>query len=83
MMFGVLSVAAPFAAILIGGVLEFIIPGCHCNEGTGCNGCSGLGGLIELFTFGGFVLALIALVTVFPFSMFAALMMSMFSKPEK
>ncbi len=42
------------ASSLISGLITLAIPGCHCDEGAGCNGC-GLNFIFEFLIFGGFI----------------------------
>jgi len=83
LIFGVGSVLLPATAFIIGGLLESAIPGCNCNEGTGCHGCAGLESIIAFLGFGGIIAAVIALITILPISIILAVILSVFAKPNK
>lgn len=81
--FGVGSVLLPATAALIATLLEYVIPGCHCNEAIGCLGCAGLDSVIALLGYGGLIVGTIAFFTVLPISLFIAAILYVFAKPEK
>lgn len=62
---GAATVVVPFLAFLVGLLLAALIPGCHCDESSGCVGCAADGLLATLFL-GRFSGALGALVTALP-----------------
>ena len=62
---GVTSVVVPGVAFTLGLIVSLVIPGCRCDEGSGCHGC-GPNALIEFLLFGGFVGALFSLLTILP-----------------
>jgi hypothetical protein len=52
-------IGLPVAGFALGLLLQFCIPGCHCDEGAGCHSCMGLEDFIAFLTFGGFVGAIL------------------------
>ena len=68
---GVATVVIPVLAFLIGLLLTALIPGCHCDEGSGCMGC-GADEFLSVLVFGGFSGALGALFTALPICLLLA-----------
>lgn len=77
---GAISVALPVVACIIGMIIMFVIPGCNCDTGRGCSQCGSMKVIIELLVFGGFVVAIVAAVTVLPL---AGIIGGIFSSYEK
>jgi hypothetical protein len=75
---GIASVLIPAACFIVGFLVSQLIPGCHCDEGAGCNGC-GANGLIGFLLLGGFAGALGALIFVLPASLLLAAIVRTFS----
>jgi hypothetical protein len=48
------SIKATFLCFILGLTLQYLIPGCHCNEAVGCVGC-GIDSIIDTLTDGGFI----------------------------
>jgi hypothetical protein len=78
-MFGVSTVIVPSIAFAIGWLFVLLIPGCNCNEGTGCHGCWA-NGLVTLLLFWGFAGAAGALFTLFPLSLAVAAVIGILSR---
>lgn len=74
---GLATVAIPAIGFALG--LQYVIPGCHCDEGAGCNGCGPANGLIEFLIFGGFIGSLLALIFALPASLVLASIVNSFS----
>ncbi|MED5618907.1 hypothetical protein [Ideonella sp. BN130291] len=69
---GVGAVAVPVVGFLVGLLLQFVIPGCKCDEGAGCSGCGPLNDTLALLVLGGFVGALLAAFVVLPAALLLA-----------
>jgi len=69
-------------AFLVGMVITLLVPGCHCDEGSGCSGC-GLNSLVAFLLFGGFIGALFSLLFVLPASLLLAFVVNLFSGRKK
>ena len=76
--FGLVVIAICFIGIVIGCALQYLIPGCSCDAGAGCNGCNIFGGLISLLTMGGFVLMMLTIVFCIPTAILIGLISSSF-----
>lgn len=66
-------------SFFLGMLLQFIIPGCSCDEGAGCSGC-GIDMVLEALIFYGFIGFMITVVVLTPlaavFSIISAYMSS-------
>ena len=80
---GFAAVLLPATAFIAGLLLQFLIPGCKCDEGAGCHGCGPLGELLGFLIFGGFVGALAALIFVLPVSLVLAAIFRRFAGKDE
>ena len=81
-MIGVASVLIPASGFIVAIILTAVVPGCSCNEGTGCHGC-GANRLMEFVYFGGLVGALVAVVTTLPGSLVLAAVVRFLSRYDR
>lgn len=73
-------VATPAIASIIGFSLEFLIPGCKCNDfGSSCSSCGALGGLIYILKIGGMAYTGFAIVLGLPVLYFIGFIATIFS----
>jgi hypothetical protein len=80
--FSVAAVVLPAIGFAIGLGATSLIPGCYCNEGSGCNGC-GFDGVVEFLVFGGFIGALMSAMFVLPTGLLLALVLRIFTKGNR
>jgi hypothetical protein len=62
---GVAAVLLPLVALLLGAVIQLVVPGCECEPIAGCQGC-GLNDLTAFLLRSGREGSLLALLCVFP-----------------
>ncbi len=68
---GLASVLVPFAAVALGLLVSYCLPGCRCDEGAGCHGC-GADYLLSMLLFDGFPAGMFGLMFVLPGSLVLA-----------
>ena len=69
---GIAAVVIPAIGFALGLLLQVIIPGCQCDEGSGCHGCGSLDEPIAFLVFGGFIGTIGALIFVLPVTLLLA-----------
>ena len=79
--FGAWSFAIPLFASIVGFMLQYAIPGCHCDEGSGCRGCWILNDFIALLILGGFSVMIVALLGVLPICVVVGTVLMILAKP--
>lgn len=69
---GIASVAVPALCSMLSMLAVMLLPGVHCDEGSGCRGLGALNDVVTLMLFGGFVGAIAASIAVLPAALLIA-----------
>jgi ABC-type phosphate transport system permease subunit len=80
--FGTILVVTPALTFFLSSVLAGIIPGCNCNEGSGCHGC-GADSLLEFLIMGGLTLTFVALLFLLPLCLISASVITRKANPGR
>jgi len=70
---GLVAVLLPLAGMLLGLLITFLVPGCHCDAIFGCQGC-GANEIIAFLLYDGYEFGLLAILVVLPLSVLSVLL---------